>query len=36
MTHLAHLIHGASDWLHFAALAAVVILIGSNDTDKTS
>lgn len=36
MTHLAHLIHGASDWLHFAALAAAVLLIGSNDMDEAS
>lgn len=36
MTHLAHFIHGASDWLHFAALAAAVIFIGSNDLDDAS
>lgn len=36
MTHLAHLIHGARDWLYFAALAAAVLLIGSNDMDEAS
>lgn len=36
MTNFAHLAHLASDAYHLAVLIAVVLLIGSNDTEDAS